>query len=717
MKRNLILGTIAFVLSWILWCAPLLQSSWDSVDLFCLDSWIRLASHRLSFSKNHVILVAIDDPSLREMGPWPWPRKLQAQLIQKIASYGAKAIGIDLIYDKPKTGDLALARSIAQQHVVLAAYTDENSGLYLKGHGLFVEHIFLPSPLLADQAYGIGHIVINYDPDGIARRVPAFLASPNHSLPSFALALALAARGEKPAEVHFQTDRLQMGSLSIPLDEQGNFFIGYLGGPRTLPWISAAQVLKDQIPTSVFKDKVVLIGVTATKFAKKWATPFVKEGPMSGVEIQAQIVESILRNHIPSLLPKALLVVLAWSLAILAAFLAGMAPVILVCWLLIPALFFTWALGAWLYIYYDYILLVVPVALAISLSFLNVFAFKAWQYRRGLAERTAQLGALFSLSQHSSLKGLCLLLKDLTKAQEVHGIFKDHRKQWCWIPIPKKKKLPQELLEKIFVQEDAFLIEEILQQWLKRQEKTHLLVPIRSGHAQGWYILFRPSPFSLEEQKKALQFASLTALLLEKETLRAQLQATQRGIVKMWLKNLAKQVPSLYKHSLLVAHLARQLAQKLDLPAQTIEEIYEAGLLHDLGLFGAPEELFWEEQQTPEARMWIESHPIIGAELLQEVPGFTHIAQIIRQHHERFDGRGFPEGLKGNEISLEARILALAEGVATAMGQKYRQGKSWETIKKEIYQELGRDTGERFDPRIVHVFLNLKWEWQNGRFT
>ncbi len=115
--------------------------------------------------------------------------------------------------------------------------------------------------------------------------------------------------------------------------------------------------------------------------------------------------------------------------------------------------------------------------------------------------------------------------------------------------------------------------------------------------------------------------------------------------------------------------------------------------------------------------MWIESHPVIGAELLQEVPGFAHIAQIIRQHHERFDGRGFPEGLKGNEISLEARILALAEAVATAMGQKSRAGKTWETIKKEIYEEMGRDTGGRFDPRIVRIFLNLKWEWQNGRST
>ncbi len=566
MKRNIVLGTVAALLSWILWCAPLLRSTWDSVDLFCLDSWIRLSSKRHLTSKYHVLLVAIDDPSLREMGPWPWPRTLQARLVQKISAYKPGAIGIDLIYDKPKVGDLSLAKALADQKTVLAAYTDENSGLYLKGHGLFVEHIYLPNPLLAEQAFGVGHIVINYDPDGIARRVPAFLASPKHSLPAFALALALAARGERPEEVRFKNDLLQLGSLSIPLDTQGNFFIGYLGGPRTLPWISAAQVLKDRVPAALFRDKVVLIGVTATKFAKKWATPFVKEGPMSGVEIQAQIVESILQGRIPALISKEVLAFLVWALALFAAFLASMAPVILVCWLLIPAFFLTWALGAWLYVQYQYILLVAPVALGISLSFLNVFALKAWQYRRGLAERTAQLGAIFSLSQRSSLKGLCLLLKDLVKAQEVHGIFKAPQKRWRWIPVPEEGKLPQELWDKIKAEDDVFLIEDLLRQWLKRQGKAYLLAPIRSGHAQGWYLLLRQEPFTLEEQKKVLQFASYTAILLEKEALRERLQATQRGIVKMWLKNLAQQAPSLYEHSLLVARLARQLAQALDLP-------------------------------------------------------------------------------------------------------------------------------------------------------
>lgn len=712
MKRIFLLGTAAALLSWILWQAPLWRSTWESIDLFCLDSWIRLAANP---HPGKVLLVAIDDPSLREIGPWPWPRSLQARLIEKIKEAGAKAIGIDLLYDKAKPGDRDLAQSLRGIPVVLAAYTDEISGWYLENHGLFVEHLFLPLKSLRREAFEVGHIVLDYDPDGIARRVPAFLASPTQSLPAFGLALALASYGIRPREVLFLKDQLQIGPFEIPLDSRGNFFIGYQGGPRSLPWISAAQVLLDRVPKEVFKDKVVLLGVTATKFAKKWASPFVKEGPMSGVEIQAQIVESILEKRIPTLLSAKVMAPLVWGTALLAAYVAGLVPVILVCWLLVPAFLLTWGAGALLYLKACKILAVAPLANAITLSFLNVFALKAWEYRKGLAERTAQLGALASVFQSASLKNMCLLLRDLLKAKEVHGLFLDRGNAVRWVSVPDKGSLTSELQETIFALKDLFMVKVYLQQWLKESDQPHLLVPIRNKATLGWYLILSDHPLGIEEREKAEQFAGHTALLLERESLWQRLRETEEGVVQMWLKNISKQAPALYEHSLLVARLARQLAQALDLQAEQIKNIYEAGLLHDIGLLGAPEVVLREEASEPEARMWLENHPVLGAEILREIPGFQETARIIRYHHERFDGRGFPEGLKGNEIPLEARILALAEGVGTMLAKKIQATKSWEDLKKEIYQEIRGDAGRRFDPRIVQVFLNMKWELENEK--
>ncbi len=702
MHRGFLLGIVAGVVAVILWYAPFLKSTWESIDHFCLDQWIRL---KAKGQPSKVIIVAIDDSSLKEIGPWPWSRKRQAQLLKILYQDRVKAVGIDLLYDKERPGDKALAEVMEKVPTVLAVYTDEAAGIHLKTHGLFVEHLFLPVKILREKAFGLGHIVIAYDSDGIARRIPCFLSSPRHSIPAFGIALALAYYRASWKEIIFFKDGLKVGPLNIPLDKYGNFFIGYQGGPRSFPTVSAAEVLAGRIPAEIFQGKVVLIGVTASKFSKKWATPFVKEGPMAGVEIQAHVVQSILDRRVPSVFSSPVIIVLVFSLAILAAYIAYLVPILLIFWLLIPALVITWGIGALSYFALDKVLPITPLSTAMIFSFLNVFALRAWKYRRGLAERTAQIGALVSVSRTSSLNNLCLLLKELLKAQEVHGIFayNDHLEI---VHVPEEASFPLNLTK-------LSEAEKKLKLWLREEKRPYLLIPVKTANALiGWYLIFRIQSFNDEEREKAEQFALHTAILLEKEQLLRQLETTKEGILQMWLKTMAQKSPDLYEHSLMVAQIAKSLAEALDLGREKIRVIYEAGLLHDIGLIGAPDYIWQEKDLGPEGRMWVENHPVIGAELLKTVPAFREISHLVRSHHERFDGQGYPDGLKGVEIPLEARILELAEAVVSLMEKRFQEGKDLQSLYQEVLEEIRRDAGRRFDPRLVDILSSIKWEFK-----
>ncbi len=715
MKRVLGIGTVAALVSWLLFQVPFLRATWQSIDLFCLDSWIRMRA-TIKPAPNEVLIVAIDDQSLQEIGPWPWPRSIQAQLINKIAQADIRALGIDLIYDKPRADDKILAASLEKMRTILPVYTDENTGIYIKNHGLFIERLLEPTPLLRNSAFNLGHIILNYDPDGLTRRVPVFVANAQKIFPAFGITLALAAQDQRPQKIIFAPHKIIFNSLSIPIDEKGNFFIGYQGGPGSIPSVSAADVLRDRLPLNIFKGKIILLGVTANKVAKKWATPFVGEGPTSGVEIQAQIVNSILQDRIPALTPSWLNLLLTITLSLIATVIAQISPIILVCWLLLPAYLFIWGLGALNYLLLNLILPPIPLALALSFAFLNVFAYKAWLYRKNLLEQTMQLGTLTSISPNLSLEDVCNIIKRLSQADEIHALFLLGDRN-IYLSIPKEECLASIKIKanKIL---DRDLLKKQIEDILKEQKKDHyLLITTNEKNICAYYIILRKKKFNPEEKSKIYQFISHARLILEREALRQEIKNTKRGIINMWLKKLSQQSPTLYEHSLFVARLAIKIAQNIDLDPEQQKIIYETGLLHDIGLFGLPERLIWEEITSPQDRMWIETHPQLGADLLKEVSKFDVIAKIIHNHHERFDGRGFPEGLKGNEIPLEARIIGLAEGIATSIEQKKRAGKTWKTIKKEIYEEIRKDEGKRFDPRLVQIFLNLKGDWQDEKIN
>ena len=186
-------------------------------------------------------------------------------------------------------------------------------------------------------------------------------------------------------------------------------------------------------------------------------------------------------------------------------------------------------------------------------------------------------------------------------------------------------------------------------------------------------------------------------------------QAEYRNIINQSLNTFANTIDAKDKytngHSQRVAVYSRELARKLKMSKEEQERIYYIALMHDIGKIGIADEILNKPGKlTPEERKVIMSHPAIGGEILKDFTSLPGISEGARYHHERFDGKGYNEGLKGEEIPFFARIICVADSYdAMSSTRCYRKDLDEETI----VAELKNNAGTQFDPDIVAVMLEL----------
>src|SRR5262249_14554007 len=162
--------------------------------------------------------------------------------------------------------------------------------------------------------------------------------------------------------------------------------------------------------------------------------------------------------------------------------------------------------------------------------------------------------------------------------------------------------------------------------------------------------------------------------------------------------------PSTGLHSRTVGDFARLIATRLQLAPERVERVHAAGVLHDLGKLGIADAILYKPGALTDSE-WAEMqrHPEIGARILLHA-GLTDIAQWVRAHHERLDGRGYPDRLSGEQIPVEARILAVADAYEAMIADRpYRAGMA----TADARAELERCAGSQFDPAVVRAFLGL----------
>ena len=158
-------------------------------------------------------------------------------------------------------------------------------------------------------------------------------------------------------------------------------------------------------------------------------------------------------------------------------------------------------------------------------------------------------------------------------------------------------------------------------------------------------------------------------------------------------------------HSGRVADYSREIAKRFGYSAERQEEIYMMGLLHDVGKIGVPDEVINKPGKlTDEEFAKIKTHPGRGARILENIKEMPKLATGARWHHERYDGRGYPDGLAGENIPEEARIIAVADAYdAMTSHRSYR-----DVIPQEVVKgELEKGSGTQFDPRFAAIMLEI----------
>ncbi len=158
-------------------------------------------------------------------------------------------------------------------------------------------------------------------------------------------------------------------------------------------------------------------------------------------------------------------------------------------------------------------------------------------------------------------------------------------------------------------------------------------------------------------------------------------------------------------HSVRVRRYTEEIAKALGRPPEEKKQFIRAALLHDLGKIAIPDAILLKNGKlTPEEWRIMETHVWVGFSLLRRMQGLGDVAEIVLSHHERFDGKGYPRALKGEEIPLGARIFAVADTLdAMTSDRPYRRALPFGTARQEVIKETGR----QFDPRVVEVFLSI----------
>ena len=188
-----------------------------------------------------------------------------------------------------------------------------------------------------------------------------------------------------------------------------------------------------------------------------------------------------------------------------------------------------------------------------------------------------------------------------------------------------------------------------------------------------------------------------------------QLAEANERITMQSMYTLAKTIDAKDKytngHSMRVAKYSKMLAERLGLAESEIEELNKMAMLHDIGKIGVPDAIINKSSSlTDEEYYIVQKHPAVGFDILSEMPEMKGIGAGARWHHERFDGTGYPDGLKGNDIPLYARIIGVADAYdAMTSNRSYRTYMPQDIVKHEL--EKGR--GTQFDPEIADIMLEI----------
>lgn len=244
---------------------------------------------------------------------------------------------------------------------------------------------------------------------------------------------------------------------------------------------------------------------------------------------------------------------------------------------------------------------------------------------------------------------------------------------------------------------------------VKREKLAGLLsVPIiQRGASIGVITIYtsKPRDFSQDEIDLMSTFASQASIAIENAKLYAEMKRQYLSMVMALAAAIEAKDSYTHGHSTKVMEYAVKIARELNLSESDIETVRYAGLLHDIGKIGIKDVILTKKGKlTPEEVSELHKHPEYGASIMQRVEMLKEIAPLTLYHHERYDGKGYPLGLRGEQIPLGARILAVADTYDAMIADRpYRKAFPFQYVK----QEMKKAAGSQLDPEIVSVFFEI----------
>jgi HD-GYP domain-containing protein (c-di-GMP phosphodiesterase class II) len=250
--------------------------------------------------------------------------------------------------------------------------------------------------------------------------------------------------------------------------------------------------------------------------------------------------------------------------------------------------------------------------------------------------------------------------------------------------------------------------------WKEEKEElehfnAELFLPLISkGDLIGLIVLGRKlstQPYTQDEQLIFSTLANHTAVAIENARLYEELRGSFLQTVIALANAIDIRDTYTNTHSQQIATWAAATARHLGCTFEEINEIYLGGLLHDIGKIGIPDAILQKPSRLDENE-WkiVHTHPSLGAELIAPIKKLAGVSPMIENSHERYDGLGYPHGIKGEEIPLGARIISVVDSYSAMLDT--RPYKKPYSINK-IIQELMENSGKMYDPKVVEAFLTI----------